>query len=88
MNSAQWDITPETITHTGTSAFKASWRSGEADFENITGLFWHEENSWSEDDTLLIFDFEWKNGPPNQAVFEELMGKTGRALDGWISERF
>lgn len=88
MNSAQWDITPETITHTGTPAFKASWRSGEPEFENISGLFWYEENSGSEDDTLLIFDFEWQNGAPDQAVFEELMKSGVSALDNWISERF
>jgi len=88
MNLEQWKITPETITHTGKPAFKASWLSGELEFENITGLFWHEENSGSEDDTLLIFDFEWKNGAPEQAVFEVLMECAGRALDGWITERF
>ena len=87
MNSAQWDITPETITHTGTPAFKACWRSGEPEFENITGLFWHEENSGSEDDSLLIFDFEWKSTAPDQAVFEELMRSAGSALDDWISAK-
>lgn len=88
MNSEQWDITPETITYTGKSAFKARWLSGEPEFENITGLFWHDENSGSEDDTLLIFDFEWKNGAPEQAQFEELMGSAVNALDEWISSFF
>lgn len=88
MNSAQWDITPETITHTGKPAFKACWLTGESEFENITGLFWHEENSGSEDDSLLIFDFEWKNGAPEQAVFEELMERAVSVLDEWIYARF
>lgn len=88
MNSAQWDITPETITHTGKPAFKARWLTGEPEFENISGVFWHEENSGSEDDSLLIFDFEWKNGAPGQAVFEELMKSAENALDKWISARF
>ena len=88
MNSEQWKITPETITHTGTPAFKASWLSGEPDFENISGLFWYEENSGSEDDSVLIFGFEWKNGAPEQAQFEELMVSAVNALDEWISERF
>jgi hypothetical protein len=87
MNSMQWGITPETITHTGTPAFKASWCSGEPEFENITGLFWYEENSGSADDSLLIFDFEWKDGTPEQAVFEELMKSVISALDEWISAR-
>jgi len=26
---------------------------------------------------LLIFDFEWKNGAPEQAVFEKLMKNAG-----------
>ncbi|MCP5245883.1 MAG: hypothetical protein H6937_08030 [Burkholderiales bacterium] len=51
-------------------------------------MFWHEENSGSEDDTLLIFDFEWKNGTPDQAAFEELMEGAVSALDEWISARF
>jgi hypothetical protein len=88
MNSAQWNITPEKITHTGKPACFKSWLSGEPDFENITGLFWHEENSGSEDDALLIFDSEWQNGAPNQAVFEKLMESAVSALDEWISERF
>lgn len=88
MNLDQWKITPETITHTGKPAFKASWISGETDLENISGLFWHDENSGSGDDSLLIFDFEWKNGAPEQAVFEELMKSAVSALDEWISERF
>ena len=87
MNLVQWDITPETITYTRTPAFKARWRSGESDFENITGLFWYEENSGSEDDSLLIFDFEWKSGAPDQAVFERLMESAGSALDDWITSR-
>lgn len=88
MDSVQWDITPETITHTRKPAFKASWLSGEPDFESISGLFWHEENSGSEDDTLLIYDFEWQNGAPDQAVFEELMESVVSVLDNWVSERF
>jgi len=88
MNSAQWEVTPETITYTGKPAFKASWLSGEPDFENISGLFWYEENSGSEDDSFLILDFEWKNGAPEQAVFEELMESAGSALDNWISAHF
>ena len=88
MDSAQWDITPETITHTGKPAFKAGWLSGEPDFENISGLFWHEENSGNEDDSLLIFDFEWQNGTPDQAAFEDLMESATSALDYWISVRF
>lgn len=88
MNFQQWDITPETITHTGTPAFKASWRSGEPEFENITVLFWYEENSGGEDDALLIFDFEWQNGAPDQDVFEELMESAVSALDAWICARF
>ncbi|GJL71970.1 MAG: hypothetical protein NMNS01_11690 [Nitrosomonas sp.] len=88
MKSAQWNITPKTITHTGAPAFKASWRSGKPEFENITGLFWHEENSGSEDDALLIFDFEWQSNAPEQAVFEELMKNAGSAIDNWISARF
>lgn len=87
MNSEQWKITPETITHTGKPAFKASWLSGEPDFENISGLFWHEENSGGGDDGLLIYDFEWRNGAPEQAAFEELMESAISALDEWISER-
>ncbi len=88
MNLEQWKITPETITYTGKPVFKASWLSGEPDFENITGLFWHEENSGSADDTLLIFDFEWMNGAPDLAVFEELMESAISALDEWISAHF
>jgi hypothetical protein len=51
-------------------------------------LFWHEENSGSEDDALLIFDFEWKNGMSDQAVFEKLMEGAINALDAWICARF
>ncbi|MDH5573411.1 MAG: hypothetical protein OEY89_16735 [Gammaproteobacteria bacterium] len=88
MNSAQWDITPETITHIGKPGFTAHWFSGEPDFENISGLFWYEGNSGSGDDTLLIFDFEWHNGAPDQAVFEKLMKSAESALDAWISKCF
>jgi hypothetical protein len=88
MDFPQWDITSETIMHTGTPAFKARWCSGEPEFENISGLFWHEENSGSKGDTLLIFDFEWVNGTPAQAVFEKLMKSAASALDNWISARF
>jgi hypothetical protein len=88
MNLDQWTITPETITHTGKPSFKASWLSGEPEFENITGLFWYEENSGSEDDNLLIFDFEWQNGAPKQAIFEKLMESAVSALDNWISVHF
>ena len=88
MNLEQWEITPETITHTGKPAFKASWLSGEPpELENIKGLFWYDEDTGNEDDRLLIFDFEWKNGVPEQAIFEELMKNAGSALDNWISER-
>ena len=88
MNLEQWEITPETITHTGKPAFKASWLSGEpSELENIKGLFWYDEDTGNEDDRLLIFDFEWKNGVPEQAIFEELMKNAGSALDNWISER-
>jgi hypothetical protein len=87
MNLKQWDITPEVITYTGQPAFKANWLSGEPEFENITGLFWYDENSENGDDSLLIFDFEWRNGAPEQAVFEKLMKSAGNALDDWISAR-
>lgn len=51
-------------------------------------MFWYDEDTGNEDDRLLIFDFEWKDGVPEQARFEELMKKAGNALDNWISERF
>lgn len=88
MNSEQWEITPKTITHAGKPAFKASWLSGRADLKDIKGLFWHDVDTGNEDDRLLIFDFEWKNGVPEQARFEEVMKKAGNVLDNWISERF
>jgi hypothetical protein len=51
-------------------------------------LFWYEENSGSADDSLLIFDFEWKNGAPDQAAFEKLMESAVGTMDAWISARF
>ncbi len=74
--AADLGITPETITYTG-----------KPELENIKGLFWYDEDTGNEDDRLLIFDFEWKNGVPEQAIFEELMKNAGSALDNWISER-
>lgn len=70
MNSEQWEITPEIIAHAGKPAFKASWLSGKAEPKDIKGLFWYDEDTGNEDDRLLIFDFEWKNGEPEQAIFE------------------
>ena len=62
MNLEQWEITPETITHAGKPAFKASGLSGKPELENIKGLFWYDADTGNEDDRLLIFDFELNYG--------------------------
>jgi GH35 family endo-1,4-beta-xylanase len=81
-----WDITPDTITHTASPEFSASWLSGGVDLETIEGPFHYAENS-GQDDQLLIFGFNWKNSPPSAAHFETLMGEAVSALDNWISDR-
>lgn len=84
-----WQITPDTIRHSGQPPFTARWHNGEPDyFEEIEGPFYYEENS-GQGDQLLIYGFDWQNGlPPAAAEFEQLMQAAVIAIEGWIGGRF
>lgn len=84
----KWQISADRIRHSGQPEFEATWCSGEPDdFEAIEGPFYYEENS-GQGDQLLIYGFDWKNGPPPAAPeFEGLMQAAITAIDDWISGR-
>ncbi len=79
-----WIITADTITYRDTPCFVARWQTGQDGLETIAGAFWHDEASGSEEDTIVLFGFEWETAPPDQAAFEALMKQAVLAIDNWI----
>ena len=79
-----WIITADTITYRDRPCFMARWQTGQDGLETVAGVFWHDEASGSEDDTIVLFGFEWETAPPDQETFETLMKQAVLALDDWI----
>lgn len=76
-----------TVKHCAAPRFTARWTTGEADFSGMEGLFWLDEGSGSED-SLTLFNFQWEDKPPDQAMFEDLIKQAALAIDNWIASRF
>lgn len=85
--SEPWNITENTISHTQAPYFKARWQTGRSGLEELEGLFWYNEASGEDEDTVVIFGFEWESHPPAQSAFEPLMESAAKALEKWIMSR-
>ncbi len=83
-----WRVTHNTINHALPPYFKAQWQTGRDGLENLEGLFWYDEASGTEEDTLVIFGFEWDGVPPEEEQFAVLMKEALLAIDQWISSQF
>lgn len=90
-NETHWNIrpgerdnAPGILEHLAEPRFCAFWQTGSEGLENIDGPFWYDEASGSDDDSFVIFGFDWDRHPPSAEEFEGLMNQAVRALEQWI----